>query len=362
MCGIYGWHLSKKHTMSVAQREAMAASLAASNTSRGGMSWGTYSILRGADGKLGEPQIKRAVGPLDEVPGIGLTGLADVMMGHTRYATRGAITVDNCHPFKVGDVTLAHNGVVYNWASLDVKYGRSCAVDSQHLAHHLAERRPFTDLEGYGAIQYVRDAAPGEVQLSRMAGGQLAICGLGSKAAPWGAAWSSDERHLHDALRGAGINFYPYEAPKVGRVYTASDDGVLYLLPAETLRHDLAEDRRSEREAAYSKWLTSGALGDKPSPGRSLSKSERRRERRAREAALRGPGGGSTSASGGAAGGGSTGTGASTSLPLIAKPGQLALRDLVEDPEDDDPTGRLAADREDFDLWLAQRARLITSH
>lgn len=282
MCGIFGWHLSKAARISIAQREALAASLAASNTSRGGMSWGTYSLLRSKAGVLETPEILREVGPMDAVRGISTLGLADVVMAHTRYATKGAITKENCHPYVVGDVTLAHNGMIYNHEEMDRKHKRTCAVDSMHLAHHLAERLPFTDLEGYGAIQYVRAAEPGEVHLSRMAGGQLAICGLGGRGAPWGTAWSSDAAHLHAALSGAGVTYFPYEVLKQGRVYVASADGVFYLLPTDTLRHDLAESQRDVRAVAYSQWLTTGAQGNKPSPGRSLSRAEKRRERKAR--------------------------------------------------------------------------------
>lgn len=351
MCGIFGWHLSRDARLSLAQREAMAASLAASNTGRGAMSWGAYCLTRREKGGWDRPTLDRQVGRMDAVKGIGTIGLADVVMGHTRYATRGAITVANCHPFKVGDVTLAHNGMIYNSDSLDRKYGRTCPVDSLHLAHHLHEGKPFSDLEGYGAIQYARDADPAEVHLCRMSGGQLSIHGLGSKDRPVGVVWSSDPLHLTAALDGAGLSHFPYEALREGRVYVASADGALYLLPAETLRLDLADAQRSAHEHDYDQWLTGGASGPRPSPGRSLTAGEKRRERRTLRKAdkaskrkgysvkiTRQPGG-----------------------PLTAldtpKPGQQRVVDLVEDT--DDTPGETIVEglsEADINAWiLAQR-------
>ena len=54
-----------------------------------------------------------------------------ILMGHTRFATAGEITISNAHPFKVGNTVGAHNGCVYNQAEMEVKLDKSCPVDSQ---------------------------------------------------------------------------------------------------------------------------------------------------------------------------------------------------------------------------------------
>ena len=54
-----------------------------------------------------------------------------ILLGHTRFATEGAIVKSNAHPFRVGDVVGAHNGCVYNIKEMQSKLDKQCPVDSQ---------------------------------------------------------------------------------------------------------------------------------------------------------------------------------------------------------------------------------------
>ena len=54
-----------------------------------------------------------------------------IILGHTRFATQGSITVDNSHPFIVGNTVGAHNGCVYNVKEMEKKLDKVCPVDSQ---------------------------------------------------------------------------------------------------------------------------------------------------------------------------------------------------------------------------------------
>ena len=59
-----------------------------------------------------------------------------ILVGHNRYATRGAVNNDNAHPFNEGKIILVHNGTISN----QKEFNSTVEVDSHAITHALNER------------------------------------------------------------------------------------------------------------------------------------------------------------------------------------------------------------------------------
>jgi Glutamine amidotransferase domain len=213
----------KQNTLSMARLAILANNLARLNDNRGGDSWGVCSV------NDKEVNVSRGLGQLAN----HAHEVADHrnFFAHTRYATHGKKTVENAHPFEIGDIVGAHNGVISNHQELCRKYEREFDVDSMHLFAHLAERKSFEEIEGYGAIEWIRRDDPTRINLCRISSsGDLAIFGIGDRSSEdtIGIVWSSNDKHLLESLYCSGIKtFFPYRVNE-GVVYYVRD-GEVYL-------------------------------------------------------------------------------------------------------------------------------------
>jgi asparagine synthetase B (glutamine-hydrolysing) len=148
------------------------------------------------------------------------------MFGHTRFATQGRVSVANAHPFRVGPVAVAHNGVLDNHAALNAKYGRKCEVDSMHLAHALAEGTPLDVIEGYGAVIWYDERQPGRMHAGTFNGGEWhgAVTNVG-------VIFASTARAVRAAAQAGGLDVRETLTLDERGLYEIRNDRVVCLDP-----------------------------------------------------------------------------------------------------------------------------------
>jgi glutamine---fructose-6-phosphate transaminase (isomerizing) len=155
----------------------------------------------------GRAERRRAVGKLAELtrlvaadPALGSTGI-----GHTRWATHGAPTIENAHPHAAGRVHVVHNGIIENYRDLRrelAERGVACHTETdtevvaQLVAHRMDQgETPFeavsavlARLEGAFALVFLFDGEP-DLLIAARHGSPLAI------------GWGEDEMFVgSDAL------------------------------------------------------------------------------------------------------------------------------------------------------------------
>ncbi len=130
----------------------------------------------------------RAVGNLQNLKAKsnGLSSAATTGLGHTRWATHGAVTEQNAHPLagcSAEDVSIVLNGIVENFRELKLDLGAdghdfTSETDAETVAHLVerhyegdlveAVRQTFADLEGHFAFVVIHREHPGLLVGARM--------------------------------------------------------------------------------------------------------------------------------------------------------------------------------------------------
>jgi hypothetical protein len=193
MCGLFGWDV--KHSVSKKQLLSLALTLTEANDKRGGDSFGYLNVRSGhVHRDLGEGVFEAHV----------MSNFTRIM-GHTRKATTGAKTVANAHPFEIGDIIGAHNGMISEHIELNKKYERNHEVDSMHIFSHINEGKALDELSGYGTITWTdKRAGRSVVFMCKLRNGDLAVARLKNGG---GCVWSSAEFALTRSLKIAGLEY-----------------------------------------------------------------------------------------------------------------------------------------------------------
>lgn len=218
-CGIWGLSLTPNAKPDIADMRVLTALLALGNDTRGGDSWGlTYPnasgvrVVKGLGDLFKHKQLKS----LAFMAMVGRT-----MMVHHRSGRMGGVSVETSHPFRVGDIEGAHNGMIYNWNAMQTKYPdyKNFKVDSNVLIGHIAKHRDLGELDGYGAVEYVDTKNdPTAVFLGKITGSGDLYAATVDK---FGVVWSSARNHLETALIATGLKFNFYKPLEPGHLYKA---------------------------------------------------------------------------------------------------------------------------------------------
>jgi len=162
MCGICGFTTKKGAVLSEAKqvlRSRIAKALLIANESRGTDSTGAF-LLNGGQHILSKNTCASSTFIREKEVEQAFNKNNHLMLGHTRQATRGAVTKRNAHPFIVGDIVGVHNGVIMNDYAIEKEHGFKVEVDSEVIFALLNKKKndfktSFQEIRGSASLAWI---------------------------------------------------------------------------------------------------------------------------------------------------------------------------------------------------------------
>ena len=126
----------------------------------------------------------------------------NILMGHNRFATKGAINADNAHPFEFGDVIGAHNGTLKTYHAM--YNANKHAVDSKAVfenINHEGIGETWKKLNGAAALTWI-DKRDKTINITRNKERELFWCTANNNKT---LLWASESWMLHVAAGREGL-------------------------------------------------------------------------------------------------------------------------------------------------------------